>query len=231
MEINNINSLSTINDSNILNRLNSNQNVLNDFNNSSSNTYLIDNNITPKRSDLYTNLSPIITSISQNQIELSNANIQNNILNSISNEITKLNNTNQLSNTQNSIKELMTNYNNYEINVKQINNINESHSYFDGALGANHLNVNQIVDEVQGKQDLIKQRITLINDNILDLQTKATNTIDKEVAKVAQAMPFKNIDFGKHTSDFTSANINSIVGSVALSQANAIPSNSPRLLA
>ena len=237
MEINNINSLnnvSNLNDNNSLNKLSNDLIVSNS--DEQNNSYSINQDITPKRSNLSMVLNQFIPLITQNQTDLSNLNKQNNILDSMSNVVNNIEgkSTNSKINHESHIKELAQNYNKVEAQIKLVNDLNEegdSHSYFDGAFGSSPLNVNDMLNQVNQKQEITKNRIEIINNNIDEIKSNVNNQIENEVTKTNQSMPFKNIDFGKHTSDFSSANINNIIGSVVLSQANAIPSNSPRLLA
>jgi prophage DNA circulation protein len=229
MEINNINN-NPISDIGLLsaNNLQSNEIVNNDLN-SLSNSYAVSQNINPQRSNLYSNLNQHISTISQSQIELSNLNKQNDILSNIS---SILQNVNQASNIPEASIQVHDELNNlmskYDI-TKQSDS--GSHSYFDGAFGATPLKIDHLAKDVQQKQSSIKEHIQEVSHSIEMIQDKALNIIQEEVVKTQTAQPFKNVDFGKNINDFSSANINSIIGSVALSQANAVPAHSPRLLA
>ena len=232
MEINNINS-SSINElnplTNSVNTKNVNATQVNEYLNDSS-SYFINPDISPKRSNLSQNLNQYITSISQTQIDISALNTKNNILNNISNltnEIQIPQNTQEITqNLQIDISQLISQYNSVP---QSSNSVNESNAYFDGKLGATPLNISEIVRATEEQQVIVKQSLHNHSQKIEAIKTKAIDTISNEVAKETPKI-FKNIDFGKNTSDFTSSTINNIVGSVALSQANAIPSNSARLL-
>jgi small-conductance mechanosensitive channel len=243
MEINNINSnliseLNNINENTNTNNLKSSENeIVSNEANKLSSSYLISQDITSKRSNLHSNLNQYISTISQNQIELSNLNQQDQILNTIETTISTVQNSNNISQASNNVHgnliELMAKYDKLNPSLQLVSTGNEdttSHAYFDGVFGSTPLKIEQLSTDVQQKQASIKEHIQIVSNNIENTQDKALGAIKEEVQKTQEAQPFKNVDFGKHTSDFSSANINSVIGSIALSQANAIPSNSPKLL-
>ena len=98
-------------------------------------------------------------------------------------------------------------------------------------LGAKPLNPAEIIDAVSKQMEIVKNEEKYFTDNVEKVVQKSIETINIEIDKSNKEAPFKNIDFGKNTANFTSANINNVVGSVVSSQANAIPANSPKLLA
>ena len=106
-----------------------------------------------------------------------------------------------------------------------------SQNYFDGMLGAKPLNPQEIIAAVKEQQQVVREEKKFFSNEIEKIEKKAKEVINSEIEKSKQEAPFKNIDFGKNTANFTSANINTIVGSVVYSQANATPANSPKLLA
>jgi hypothetical protein len=234
MEINNINN-NSINDLNTLkNSVNSdNVNPVQIYEHlSNSNSYSINPNISPKRSYLSDNLNQFISSISQGHIDLSNLQIQNKILKDITINIKEIQTSENQEETstllQPNIAELMQKYNN--ISSKTHIEENESRVYFDGILGSIPLSVDEILNDVSKKQENINQTKQIVSEKIQYNETKALDIIGKEVSKNKESKPFQNIDFGKALGDFTSASINNLIGSVAQSQANAIPSNSLKLL-
>lgn len=237
MEINNI-SNNPINDLNIQTGLEqSNNNIsINEtkkISDSFSNSYFVNPDISPKRSDLSNTLSQNITELSNNQIQLSSLNTQNNILNDIVNISTEaINNPETMTGqVEQSLNELMSKYKtiiNNDVNSENENT--DSTAYFDGMLGAKPLRLQDMINTSEQLKQTTKNDIKVVEDKIENIKTTALNTIGEEISKNANLQPNKQIDFGKTTSDFTASNINSLVGSVAVTQANAIPVQSQRLL-
>jgi len=238
MELNNvanntIQDLQSIKDTVNLNKVNPNE-ISNHLENNSK-AYLLDQNIPSKRSELSNNLNQHLTSIGKSQIQISNLDKQSNILSEITKvtlEITASTSPEVTADAvQPSVAQLMTNYNNLTPKIQLDQDPDAtSTTYFDGVLGAKPLSVSDITAAVEEQMKLVKQNTQVIHKQIEEVKTKAINTIGDEIAKNEAAKPFKNIDFGKMTSDFSSASINNIMGSVALTQANAVPVQAQKLL-
>jgi len=237
MEITNISS-NQINDLNIQNNspqsdskitLNNTQKVSDSF----SNSYFVSPEISPKRSDLSNNLSQYISEIASSQIQLSSLNNSNDILdNIIQTSIISIENPKTLTpEVEQSLNELMNKYQNESSqNISSQNNTTTSTSYFDGMVGAKPMKLQDMVETSNQLKQNTKNDIKIVEDKIETIKTTALNTIGEEISKNENLHPNKQIDFGKMTSDFSASNINSLVGSVAITQANAIPIQSQRLL-
>jgi len=198
-----------------------------------SNSYLVNADITAKRSELSNNLSPLIQSVATNQIELSKLGTQDNILSNIIKTSTEVRENPETLTPQveHSLNELMAKYKNTVTNdtVAQNENSNST-AYFDGLAGAKPLKIQDMIETAQKIQVSVKEDIKIVETNIDTIKTDALNSIQNEISNNATLKPNKQIDFGKHTSDFSATNINSLIGSVIQTQANAIPAQSQRLL-
>ena len=198
-----------------------------------SNSYLVNTDITAKRSELSNNLSPLIQSVATNQIELSKLSTQDNILSNIIKTSTEVRENPETLTPQveHSLNELMAKYKNTVTNDTVAENENSnSTAYFDGLAGAKPLKIQDMIETAQKIQVSVKEDIKIVETNIDTIKTDALNSIQNEISNNATLKPNKQIDFGKHTSDFSATNINSLIGSVIQTQANAIPAQSQRLL-
>lgn len=209
-------------------------NIVND----TSNSFSIELNTQERRSDLSLSLKNMMQDISTSQLTLQNLNQQSTILSNIQNMMssaTSSDNQTSLDKLQPSVEALLSKYNSLSSNInKNFEKYQEetnSQNYFDGVLGAKPLNPAEIIDAVQKQAEAVKVEKKFFSDNVEKVADKALEVINVEIDKSNKEAPFKNIDFGKNTANFTSANINTLVGSVVSSQANAIPANSPKLLA
>lgn len=209
-----------------------------DLSSESSNSFSLDLNAVERRSDLSLSLKSMMDNISSNQISLKNLDLQSNILTTLKeaaiSTVTAENPT-SLEDLQPSVEELLSKYNylssDINKNFQKYQEDTQSHNYFDGMLGAKPLNPAEIIDAVEKQIKIVESEKKFFNDNFEKTANKALEVINVEIDKSNKEAPFKNIDFGKNTADFTSANINNVLGSVVSSQANAIPANSPKLLA
>lgn len=203
-----------------------------------NNSFIIDFNANDRRSDLSLSLRDLMVNISDSQMSLKNLNSQSNILATLKNaavDVISSENSTSLEDLQPSVEELLSKYNylssDINKNFQKYQEDTQSHNYFDGMLGAKPLNPAEIIDAVEKQIKIVESEKKFFNDNFEKTVSKALEVINVEIDKSNKEAPFKNIDFGKNTADFTSANINNVLGSVVSSQANAIPANSPKLLA
>ncbi len=203
-----------------------------------NNSFIIDFNANDRRSDLSLSLRDLMVNISDSQMSLKNLNSQSNILATLKNaavDVISSENSTSLEDLQPSVEELLSKYNylssDINKNFQKYQEDTQSHNYFDGMLGAKPLNPAEIIDAVEKQIKIVESEKKFFNDNFEKTASKALEVINVEIDKSNKEAPFKNIDFGKNTADFTSANINNVLGSVVSSQANAIPANSPKLLA
>jgi flagellin-like hook-associated protein FlgL len=203
-----------------------------------SNAFALEVNAGIRRSDLSISLKSMMDTISDSQISIRNLEEQSNILTRLRVTSTaSLNSDTQtsLEILQPSVEQLLEKYNylseNINKNFEKYQEETNSHNYFDGMLGAKPLNPAEIIDAVEKQAEIVRAEKKFFGDNVEKVADKALEVINIEIDKSNKEAPFKNIDFGKNTANFTSANINNVVGSVVSSQANAIPANSPKLLA
>jgi len=106
----------------------------------------------------------------------------------------------------------------------------DSTTYFDGKAGAIPLGVDMINNEMSTRRNELHSTLEKISELNTKYQDKAQGVISTEVKQVAEASPFKAMDFGKESSDFNSTNMNNIAGSIASSQANAMQAQSVKLI-
>ena len=240
MELNNINNaslndVSTLTNTMNLNSLNSTQKVDGNI----TNSFAVDSQLNLNKSDLSNSLKDFTKQISKSQIDLQAVNEQSNILNNIQELTNKLVSSNNVAQTeievQPAIETLMAKYNTSSTNtvatLQEFQAATDSSAYFDGKLGARPLSTSEILDAVDKQMSLVNQQKEFTSNEIQKAEKRALNTIGKEIELASAKAPFEPIDFGKDIGNFSSANINNVLGSVATSQANAIPSNSPKLLA
>ena len=209
-----------------------------DLSSESSNSFLLDLNAVERRSDLSLSLKSMMENISSNQISLRNLDLQSNILTTLKEAAVStvtLENPTSLEDLQPSVEELLSKYNylssDINKNFQKYQEDTQSRNYFDGMLGAKPLNPAEIIKAVDKQIEIVKTEKEFFSDNFEKTANKALEVINVEIDKSNKEAPFKNIDFGKNIANFTSANINNVLGSVVSSQANAIPANSPKLLA
>lgn len=199
-----------------------------------SNSFSIEFNTQERRSDLSLSLRNMMEDISVSQVALQSLNEQSTILSNIQ-EMVSGDNQSLLEEIQPSVEELLSKYNylstDINKNFEKYQEETNSRNYFDGMLGSKPLNPAEIIKAVEQQQEVVKAEKKFFGDNVEKVADKALEVINIEIDKSNKEAPFKNIDFGKNTANFTSANINNVVGSVVSSQANAIPANSPKLLA
>ncbi len=106
----------------------------------------------------------------------------------------------------------------------------DSTTYFDGSAGAIPLDVDMLNNSMATKRSELSSTLDKVQEVNEHFKQLAQGVISDEVQKTQQASPFKEINFGKESADFTSANMTNIVGSVASSQANALQAQTIRLL-
>ena len=203
-----------------------------------NNSFSLELNLQQRRSDLSISLRDSMESISSSQISLKNLSEQSTILNNLRETISSATSSESqvsLDDLQPTVENLLSQYNylssNINKNFAKYQEDTTSQNYFDGMLGAKPLNPAEIIDAVSKQMEIVKNEEKYFTDNVEKVVQKSIETINIEIDKSNKEAPFKNIDFGKNTANFTSANINNVVGSVVSSQANAIPANSPKLLA
>jgi len=237
MEINNnitntsVNDVSTLSSSINIENLNSTQKV----DQTKNNSFSLDNDIGINRSDLSNKLREFTNEISNGQKSQVMLKEQTQILNNIQNLTMAIKNSETPEVTENelqpSVQEFMNKYNTNSVKLSSNQEDTDSTTYFDGKAGAKPLSIGEILDAVEKQMEIVTKQIENTSQKIQFAETKALNTIGKEIELSIQQAPFEPVDFGKDIGNFSSANINNIVGSVATSQANAIPAHSPKLLA
>ena len=233
--------IQNINNTNINNINNSNLYDTNNINslNSKSQSSAIEigtNPLANSRTDLSNSISKQIDQLSTLATLGSQITNQIHTLDKIQNNVSELSNgsKNELS-LQPEIAKTISNYNitNEHINnkIKQSNIIdNVSHSYFDGKAGSIPLNLANLESIISNN----KSELTTTLDQISQLNNSFKQNVDKliqaETVKSQEQSPFKSINFGKESSDFTSTKINNLAGSIASSQSNATQITTIKLL-
>ena len=105
-----------------------------------------------------------------------------------------------------------------------------STTYFDGSAGAIPLDIDMLSNSMATKRSELSSTLDKVQEVNEMFKELAQNVISTEVQKTQEASPFKEINFGKESADFTTSNISNIAGSVASSQANAMQVQSIKLL-
>jgi flagellin len=106
----------------------------------------------------------------------------------------------------------------------------DSTTYFDGMSGAIPIGIDMLNNETSVRKSELKSTLEKVAELNSTFENKAKHIISNEITKTQEVSPFKSIDFGKESVDFTGANISTIVGSIASSQANAMQAQSIKLL-
>ncbi|MEA3553540.1 MAG: hypothetical protein U9R39_03935 [Campylobacterota bacterium] len=192
--------------------------------------------VTDAQSTFSNKLTNSINTVSNLQNMQSNIDNQINIVNEINFNIQSSNAPELLDAVQPKIKSLMDNFN---TNSKQVD-LNQlildqesadSTAYFDGILGSKPLSPSDIMEATQNKMMMLESMKSTTNNSFDEAVNEVKNTISKEKQISQENSPFKEINFEKESSDFTSNNINNTIGSIATSQANPSTSHTVRLLA
>ncbi len=201
-----------------------------------SNSYELDTNVSPRRSQLSNELNQFMHDISDAQVQLSTISVKNEILDNIASLSLKIDKSKTSEDInqqlQPSVLELIQKYDDLEQKNKINVDLDSSHknSNLSQTLNEGSVNIQSINQAILEQKESNEQNKITISENIQDIKERAIETINSEIAKIEVQKPYQNIDFGKNVSDFSSSNINNIVGSVALTQANAIPVQAQKLL-
>ncbi|HFU76828.1 MAG TPA: hypothetical protein ENK66_11350 [Arcobacter sp.] len=203
-----------------------------------SSSFTLDIDTSFRRSDFATTLKESLNQLAVNQSNIQQVNQQREILSSIHNAAQSLLSSENFEITQNEvqpqIESSIQTYNSISANLSknfaEYQEDTTSRGYFDGILGAKPLSPGDIIKAIEEQQKFLDMSSNKAQENVQEITTRAKQTIGAEIEKAAARAPYEPVDFGKNTSDFTSTNINSIVGSVISAQANAIPAHSQKLL-
>ncbi len=106
----------------------------------------------------------------------------------------------------------------------------DSTTYFDGSAGAVPLNIDMLNNTTATKRSELSSTLNKVQEINESFKEMAQSIISSEIKNTQEASPFKEINFGKESADFSSTNMSNIVGSVASSQANAMQAQNIRLL-
>ncbi|MCK5110250.1 MAG: hypothetical protein KAQ94_01930 [Arcobacteraceae bacterium] len=195
-----------------------------------------DTNDVTKRSDVASNVGKYINNISTTSSVTSMLKSQ---VQAISNIQDKMSNVTSGVSTQESIQpevaQFISKFNSSAgtINEKmdRLEDLDgDSTTYFDGSAGAIPLNIDMLNNSMATKRSELSSTLNKVQEVNEHFKQLAQSVISDEVQKTHQESPFKEINFGKESADFTAANMTNIVGSVASSQANALQAQSIRLL-
>jgi flagellin-like hook-associated protein FlgL len=115
--------------------------------------------------------------------------------------------------------------------LRKLEDLNgESHTYFDGAAGAIPIGIDMIDNAMATmRKELAStlEKVAELNNSFKEL---AQGAIKQEVEATKTESPFKEMDFGKESADFSSTNYSNVAGSVVSSQANASQLQAMKLL-
>jgi len=204
-----------------------------------SNSFTLDIENGFVRSNYANQMKDSLAQLAVEQTNMQQITKQENLLTSIQSAVVELNASEDYTATETKVQpkiaQAMDQYNqlvvNYNADFVKHQADTDSTAYFDGILGAKPLNPADIIKAVDQKRENLSMYKQSVEQNIEKIETKELKTIGDEIAKVVAESPFKPSDFGASTSDFSSTNINSLAGSVATAQANAVPLHAQKLLA
>ncbi len=188
------------------------------------------------RSELANNVSKYINTISTASSVTSILKNQIQVMDDIGDKIsTPINRISSQDDLQTDVAHLISKFNNSTgIVNEKIDKLSDlegdSTTYFDGTAGAIPLNVDMLTNSMATKRDELLGTLNKVQEVNAVFKAMARDTINSEIQKSQDTSPFKEINFGKESANFNSTNMSNLVGSVASSQANAIPSQNIRLL-
>ncbi len=189
-----------------------------------------------KRSDLATNIGGLMNNIATTTSISANTDIQMETMDKMQSLVSNIQ-TGTLTQEQaqpdvaKNIIEFNEKAEKINIEIKGNDDIeNKSHTFFDGMFGSIPLDLEGLEQAVVSKKEelVISKKVT--NEQTELFKQQAQKVIETEVVKAEEASPFKEINFGKESADFSANNITNIVGSIVSSQANAIPPHAQKLL-
>ncbi len=239
MELNNINSTVnnlSQNDTNQLKKLQNTNDLSSDTNNSAVNVSFDMANISQK-SDLSNHIKSMMDNVSSSSVLTSMIKDQIQVVANISTATSNLQNKNLTQNeVQPQIAEFISRFNTSTQNVNHNMNTLEdldgdSTTYFDGKAGAIPLDVDLLNTEAGIKSIELNSTLNKVQELNNSYKVSIKSMIDQETQVVNNESPFKNMDFGKESADFSSTNITNISGSIVSTQANAAQAQIIRLLA
>ncbi len=192
----------------------------------------VTNDVQSKFSNKLTNTIDRVSSLQNLQ---STVNTQINVVNEINSNIQSATSIELLDKVQPTVKNLMDNFNsNMEgLDLNQIlfdHESVDSHTYFDGTLGSKPLSPSKIMEATENSMRLLESLKSNLDTSHDVMVNEIKNNISQEREVSQQSSPFKDVNFGKESSDFTSSSINNTVGSIATIQTNPSTSHTIRLL-
>lgn len=193
--------------------------------------------IKDNQSDFSNKLTNSISQMANLQNLELNINNQINIVNKISLNIENSPTPEALDNIQPEVKSLMDNFNS---NMRSIpadlnkmiedQSSEESTTFFDGILGSKPLSPADIMNATERKLEQLQTMKANTKETYEDVVKEIKSDFTQEKQSSQEKSPFKEINFGKESSDFTSSTINNTIGSIATTQANPSQAHSIRLL-
>lgn len=196
----------------------------------------VNENTLKKRSDLSSDMSSYLKDMAKTTSISSSLNQQVQTIDKIQDKVAQLvDGTSTQEEVQPDIAQFISEYNvttgNVNEKMEKLEDLKgDSTTYFDGMSGAIPLSVDMLNNETATRRTELKSALSKVAEINNAYKDKAQGIITKEVEKLEEASPFKAMDFGKESADFTSANMNIVAGSIASSQANATQTQSVKLL-
>ncbi len=204
--------------------------------NKDSITISTNTNDIPKRSDIANSVSGYINEIAGAQSVSSMITTQIQSIDNIQNKINTISSgTSTQEKVQPDVAQFISKYNSTSGTINEkistLSDLNgDSTTYFDGEAGATPLNIDMLNNTMATKRSELSTTLGKVQEVNDSFKALAQNVISKEVEKVQNESPFKEINFGKESADFNSTNMTNLVGSIASSQANASQMHGIRLL-
>jgi len=231
-QIQNTNSLMTTIDVKNTSNIDSLQNIQNNTSKYPSDKVVIEKN-NDSKSFLSSNVSPNLLRIAELQKQQSQVSSQMELTSRIVKVTQNAIQSDELKidDQQPKIKNIMDNFNKLSENSKRPEISDKPGIYFDGKVGARPLSTKEIFDDIQVKQDRLSEIQQFISNEITTIAAETKNSFENEKTKIEIKVEFKKINFENESLQFKSSFTNDFNGSIISSQANALPSNSEKLLA
>lgn len=173
-----------------------------------------------------------ISLIQQTQQQLSE---QENLINKLD---TVINNSSDINTQSVEVNKIFESYNN---NGKVIySNLNElvddqnsekSYSYFDGVLGSKPMSFEKINEASTKQRELVANLNNTLEQNLQKEVEYSKKLISQQQEQTLNSSPFKEIDFGKESANFSSNNIHNISSSLVSVQSSTVQKQSIGILA
>ena len=189
-----------------------------------------------QRSDLATSLGDVISDVATVSSLSSKIDIQTKAMDKMQLQISdiKAGKTTQ----EQAQPDIAKNITEYNVRAEKINieikansgTENESHTFFDGRFGSIPLDIEGLEQTVSVKKEELSTNKKVTTEQVEAFKYQALKILETEIVKSNESSPFKEINFGVESANFSSSKITNIIGSIVSSQANALPPHAQKFL-